>query len=86
MTERQRVLLETAAARDRAAALLRELMDTRAAARRAEPAPAHVPPDAAHASAASLDRAIQSARALIESLNRSLDMLRGTPEDEVPAA
>lgn len=73
LTEKQRVVLETNAARDRAEALLRGLMDAKAESEKQMAA--FKRPDAYKAvtGKSSIDNAIASTRRLIETLNRELD-------------
>ncbi|TVQ60351.1 MAG: hypothetical protein EA379_08330 [Phycisphaerales bacterium] len=73
LNEKQRVLLETNAARDRAEALLRGLLDAKAESEKQMAT--FKRPDAYKAvtGKSSIDNAIASTRRLIETLNRELD-------------
>lgn len=82
LNETQRVVLETNAARDRAEALLRGLMDAKEQSERQLATLKR--PDAYKAvtGKSSIDNAIASTRRLIETLNRELDRLRREGDED----
>lgn len=82
MTERERILARTTAERDKAAALLRELLDARAASERlgAETKTPDLMKQVTGKSA--LDNAIASTQRMIESFNRTIDQFRRELTDE----
>jgi hypothetical protein len=84
LTEKQRILLETTAARDKAEALLRGLMDAKATSER------HLEqikqPDAMKlvTGKSAMDNAIASTQRMLESLNRALtDLHEGLDEQDL---
>lgn len=81
MTERQRILLETATVRDRAEALLKGLIETKSTFDRHAPAPKA---DALKkvTGRSSIDNAVASTQRMVEALNRTLGQLRRELNDE----
>jgi hypothetical protein len=82
MTERQRIFLQTAAARDRAEALLRELLEARDISERnlAELKTGdHLKTVTGRSS---LDNAIDATRRMCETLERQVDTLRRNLSDD----
>lgn len=82
MTERQRILLETATVRDRAEALLKGLIETKSTFERHTPAASK--PDALKkvTGRSSIDNAVASTQRMVEALNRTLGQLRRELNDE----
>lgn len=82
MTERQRILLETATVRDRAEALLKGLIETKHSFERH--APAVTRPDALKkvTGRSSIENAVASTQRMVEALNRTLGQLRRELNDE----
>lgn len=82
MTERQRILLETTAARDKAEALLRGLLDAK------ERSEKHMADSGQSdhlkqvTGRSAMDNAIASTQRMIESLNRALSQLKRNLTDE----
>ncbi len=87
MTERQRMLMETAAVRDKAEALLRSLLDAKAKSE-AYLAELRQPDKVRQVTGrSSMDNAIASTQRMIETLNRQLEGLkRGVSEEDLQAA
>lgn len=86
LTEKQRIVLETTAARDKAEVLLRGLLDAKAAS---EENLQHLrQPDAMKlvTGRSAMDNAITSTRRMIDSLNRALHDLQRDLSDEDLAA
>lgn len=82
MTERQRILLQTAADRDKVAALLRELVEAKAASER-NMAQIKQPDFLKQVTGkSSLDNAILNAQRMIETLNRTLEQFKRELSDE----
>lgn len=82
ITERQRILLETATVRDRAEALLKGLLETRKTFERHTPVTSK--PDALKkvTGRSSIDNAVASTQRMVEALNRTLGALRHELNDE----
>lgn len=82
MTERQRILLKTAADRDRAETLLRQLIDAKTVSEK-NLADTKQPDFLKQVTGKSaLDNAIQSTQRMIETLNRTLDQFKRELSDE----
>ena len=80
--ERQRILLETTTARDKAESLLRGLLEARAASERNLSDLNRPDPMKAVTGRSSMDNAIASTQRMIEALNRAIDQFRSTLGDE----
>lgn len=82
ITERQRILLETTTVRDRAEALLKGLIETKATVERH--APVNTKADALKkvTGRSSIENAVASTQRMVEALNRTLRQLRTELNDE----
>lgn len=74
MSERQRIMLETTTARDKAETLLRGLLDARATYERHAKGPRN--------QRTSIDNAIASTQHMVEALNRTLNTFKAELSDE----
>ncbi len=82
MTERQRILIETAAARDKAEAMLRTLLDAKEQSEQ-NLAQARQPDVMKEVTGrSSMDNAIASTQRMIDSLNRALDQIKRHLSDD----
>ncbi|MBX3364927.1 MAG: hypothetical protein KF866_09195 [Phycisphaeraceae bacterium] len=82
MTERQRILLETTAARDKAEALLRGLLDAKARSEKHLAESGQTDPLKKVTGRSAMDNAIASTQRMIDSLNRALAQLKRNLTDE----
>ena len=82
MTERQRIMLETNALRDKAEALLRGLLDAKAVTEREMARLKRPDPMQLVTGRSSIDDGIASTRRMIETLNRSLAQARRDLDDD----
>jgi len=82
MSERQRILQETALVRDKAQALLRGLIEAKAASEQHLSEIRQLDPLKRLTGHSCMDNAISSTRRMIESLDRALDQLRTDLSDE----
>lgn len=82
MTTRQRILLETTQARDKAAALLSELQRAKASSERHMNDAKATDPLRLVTGKSALDNAIASAQRMVDTLNRQLDLVRREMSDE----
>lgn len=82
ITERQRILLETATVRDRAQALLKGLMETKATFERHAPIQPKADALKKVTGRSSLENAVASTQRMVEALNRTLGQLRHELNDE----
>jgi hypothetical protein len=82
MTERQRILIQTATDRDKVEALLRELIDAKAASER-NMAQIKQPDFLKQVTGkSSLDNAIANTQRMVETLNRTLEQFKRELSDE----
>ncbi len=86
MTKRQRIMLETNAARDRAEALLKGLLDAKSVTERELARFNREDPMQMVKGRSAIDDAIASTRRMIETLNRSLEDARREVDDDAVLA
>lgn len=82
MTERQRILLETTIARDKAEALLKGLVDAKSRSEKYLAETNQLDAMKQVTGRSSMDNAIASTRRMIETLNRTLSQLKDQLSDE----
>lgn len=82
MSERQRILLETTAARDKAEALLRGLLDAKAKSEKHLSEVGQIDALKKVTGKSAMDNAIASTQRMVDALNRSLQTLRRQLTDE----
>jgi hypothetical protein len=84
MNERQRILLETTRERDKAEALLRELLDAKTRSEKQLAELKQTDPVKQATGRSSIDAAISSTRRMIDTLSRQIDdFKRGFSEEEL---